>query len=263
MATYNKRGYKSKVKQEKEIEETPQVNAEEMDSTTAEVFNTLDDTANKTEQFVEKNQKYILGLIGVLVVAAIGVMAYTKFVKEPNEKEASTSMFFAQQYFNNALNASGQQKDSLYNLALKGGEGNFGFLDIIENYNGTKTANLANYNAGMAYLEMRNYQKAVEYLDQFESDDMILGALAKGNIGDAFSQLGQFDDAMKYYKQAIDLNSNDFTTPLYLFKAGMLAKELKNYDEALGYFNRIKEDFPDSKQAKTVEPYIALVENLK
>ena len=57
MATYNKRGYKQK-KQDVEItteEETIDVG----DSTTAEVFNTLDEGANKAEEFVEKNQKYI------------------------------------------------------------------------------------------------------------------------------------------------------------------------------------------------------------
>ena len=52
MATYNKRGYKPKTKEEK-VEEV------EQQSTTAEVFNTLDETASKTEDFVAKNQKYI------------------------------------------------------------------------------------------------------------------------------------------------------------------------------------------------------------
>ena len=49
MATYNKRGYKPKTKEEKiqEVEEK---------STTAGVFNKLDETASKTEAFVEKNQ---------------------------------------------------------------------------------------------------------------------------------------------------------------------------------------------------------------
>ena len=49
MATYKKK-YKPKNKVEKEQ------NIEE-GSTTAEVFNTLDETASKTEAFVEKNQK--------------------------------------------------------------------------------------------------------------------------------------------------------------------------------------------------------------
>ena len=55
MATYKKRGGKIKSKSEA-------VNDSELlegESTTAEVFNTLDETANKTEEWVEKNQKVI------------------------------------------------------------------------------------------------------------------------------------------------------------------------------------------------------------
>ena len=95
-----------------------------------------------------------------------------------------------------AVNATGTAKDSLFNLALKGGEGKLGLLDVIENYSGTKAANLANYTAGMAYLNMNDYQNAVTYLDNFNSDDEILAANAKGGVADAFVQLNQLDDAL-------------------------------------------------------------------
>lgn len=262
MATYNKRGYKTKEKKEKEVVETPEVESGEIHSTTADVFNTLDEKANKTEEWVEKNQKFIFGFIGVIVLAVVGFFAYSKFVGGPKEDKASNDMFFAQEYFNQAMNDP-EAKDSLLQLALKGAEGNYGFLDIIEKYNGTKAANIANYSAGMAYLELDNYKKAIEYLDKFESDDVILSPLAKGNIGDAFSQLNQFDNAMEYYEKAINDNTNGFTTPLYLFKAGMLAREKKDNEKALSYFNRIKDEFPESQQAKTIDAYIALVENAK
>ena len=37
------------------------------------------------------------------------------------------------------------ESDSLFRLALNGGEGKYGFLDIVDEYSGTKAANLANY----------------------------------------------------------------------------------------------------------------------
>lgn len=93
-------------------------------------------------------------------------------------------MYYPQQYFDQAITAT-TAKDSLYNLALNGGEGKYGFLDIIDEYNGTKAANLANYSAGMAYLNMQKYQEAISHLEDFNSEDEILGALAKGGLGDA------------------------------------------------------------------------------
>ena len=59
MATYKKRGYKPKSQKEKE-------DALEQNSTTAEVFNTLDETASKTEEWVIKNQNYIFGVVGAV-----------------------------------------------------------------------------------------------------------------------------------------------------------------------------------------------------
>ena len=66
MATYKKRGYKPKTKKEKE-------EVVEENSTTAEVFNTLDEGASKTEEWVVKNQKYIIGTIGAIALLVLGL----------------------------------------------------------------------------------------------------------------------------------------------------------------------------------------------
>ncbi|GAA4269890.1 tetratricopeptide repeat protein [Hyunsoonleella aestuarii] len=247
MATYNKRGYKPKTKVAKEQ------NIEE-GSTTAEVFNTLDETASKTEAFVEKNQKYIFVIIGIVAAIVLGYLGYNEYIAKPKQVEAMNDMFQAQKYFNEAVN--GTEKDSLYNLALNGGEGKFGLLDIINEYSGTQSANLANYYAGTAYLRLKDYKNAVEHLGNFKSDDEILAPLAKGNIGDAFVQLNQPEDALDYYEQAAQMRSNEYTTPMYLYKAGTIALDLGQADKALGYFERIKNDYPNSTEASTVDVFI-------
>ena len=71
MATYNKRGYKQKKVVEAEIS-SEEENIDVENSTTAEVFNTLDEGANKAEEFVEKNQKYIFIIIGVVALFVLG-----------------------------------------------------------------------------------------------------------------------------------------------------------------------------------------------
>jgi len=144
MATYKKRGYKPKNKAEEQEFDV-------QDSTTAEVFSTLDESASKTEAWVSKNQNYILGVIGAIAIGVLGYLAYNQFVQKPKEASAANELYYPQQYFDQAM-ANEANKDSLLNLALTGSEGKYGFLDIIEEYKGTKAANLANYSAGMAYL---------------------------------------------------------------------------------------------------------------
>ncbi|WP_299207815.1 tetratricopeptide repeat protein [uncultured Dokdonia sp.] len=250
MATYNKRGYKPKTKVEKEVEEIE-------DSTTAEVFASLDEGASKTEEWVEKNQKAIFGVIVGILVIALGYIAYGKFIKEPKIAEAANELAHPQESFTTALETTNTNvKDSLYLVALNGSQGKYGLLEVADKYSGTPSANLAHYYAGMSYLEIKDYKNAISHLEDFSSDDMMLAPLAKGAIGDAFMQLDQADQALGYYEQAFKLNTNDFTTPRFLFKAAVAALDLGKNDVAVEYLTRIKDEFGDSDYASQVDLYI-------
>ena len=65
------------------------------------------------------------------------------------------------------------QKDS-FNLALNGDGQYLGFIDVADEYSWTKTGKLANYYAGLCYLHLDEYVNAIEYLEDFSSDDIIL-----------------------------------------------------------------------------------------
>ncbi|WP_290696611.1 tetratricopeptide repeat protein [Lacinutrix sp.] len=250
MATYKKRGYKPKTEKEKEvIDENLGEN-----STTAEVFDALDESASKAEDFVSANQKYIFIIIGVVAALVLGYLAYTKLVQQPANEEGMNEMYHAQKQFNDAVN--GISSDSLYNVALNGSEGKYGMLDIIKEYSGTPASNLANYYAGMSYLNLKDYKNAITHLDKFESEDQAAGPMAKGSIGDAFIQLEQPEQALKYYLQAAKMRANDLTAPTYYYKAGITALNLGKASEALGYFNTIKETYPNATEASSVEVFI-------
>ena len=254
MATYKKRGGKPKTKADKQAEL-------EKDSTTAEVFNTLDEGASRTEAWIEKNQKPLLGVIILVAVIVLGYFAYHQYIQGPKEAEAMNEMFQAQDYWEQALTAPA--KDSLYNLSLQGGNGKYGFIDIIDNYGGTDAANLSHYYAGMAYLSTNKYQEAIKHLDKFKSKDDVLAPLAKGAIGDAFAQLNQNEDALKYYEEAAKMRDNEFTTPRFLLKSGIAAMALDQNDKALKHFKKITEDFPSSPEAAKAEIYTGRADAMK
>lgn len=247
MATYKKRGYKPKTKVEKEVEL-------EDGSATAEVFKSLDEGASRTEAWVEKNQKYILGFVGVIAICVLGYLAYQNWIVDPNQKEATNEMFQAQSFYDQALTAT-TVKDSLFNLALNGSGGKYGFVDIAEKYSGTDAGNLANYYAGMSYLNTKKYQEAINYLDKYNGGDEITGPVAKGAIGDAFVQLNQQEEALKFYKEAATLNANEVTTPRFLLKAGITSLKLNKGADALNYFNQIVNDYADSAEAAKAKLY--------
>jgi len=248
MATYKKRGYKPKNKNEEQ-------QVDNMDSTTAEVFNTLDETASKSEQWIEKNSKILFSALVSIVVIFLAFLGYNKYITEPNELEASNELAFPRKYFDEAATA-GSGIDSLLNLGLEGADGRYGFLDIAESFSGTDAGNLANYYAGVSYLQLKDYENAIAYLSKFDSDDEMLGPVSLGAIGDAFSDIDQQKDALEYYEKAANKRNNEFTTPLFLYKAGQIAMLLEDYSKAEELFTKIKKNYSKSDQGKDIDKFI-------
>ncbi|MDB4297307.1 tetratricopeptide repeat protein [Flavobacteriaceae bacterium] len=249
MATYQRRGYKKSADAEIEI-----VNPEnDANSTTAEVFNTLDETANKSEQWVEKNSKPLLIGLVVAVVGIFGYMGYNQFVVAPKEKEASNALVFAKQQFSQANNAG--DKD-LFTKSLEGADGNYGLLDIADNYGSTNAGNLAKYYAGLSYINLGEYATAVEYLSEVATNDAVLNTIVNGAIGDAYLAQANNQEAFAAYSKAAELSDNNAVAPVYLLKAGKVALALNNATEAQNKFATIKNDFPKSNEAKNIDLYI-------
>ena len=266
MATYNKRGYRTpKEKEEVEkldgsfIEETPTI--DEKDSTTAGVFNSLDETASKTEDWVLRNQKYILTVLGVAAVLTVGYLLFQRFVAEPKQVTATEDLFVAQKNFQLAVDATVPKvQDSLYALVLKGSEGKQGTPAIAEQFSGTDSGNLANYYSGIASLNLKKYDDAIKYLEKFSSKDAIVSTLAIGGIGDAYAQKNDSNKALEFYIKAAQQTTNELTTPRFLLKAGQVAFSLNNKADALKYFTEIKEKYEATPEAQNIDALIGMAQ---
>jgi tetratricopeptide (TPR) repeat protein len=69
--------------------------------------------------------------------------------------------------------------------------------------------------------------------------------------------------AIEKYLEAADEEDNEFTTPMYLLKAGLCAEEIKDYEAATTYYTRILDDYPAYGSQKTIEKYIARTSTIK
>lgn len=251
MATYKKRGGKIK---------SAQQHAPEQDSVTAEVFTTLDTSAGRAEAWVARNQNYILATIGAIVAIVLVYLAYMNFVIKPLNEESTNAMAQAQAYFKEGMQDPTVQ-DSLYSLALDGDGVTPGFVEIIENYGSSDAAQLATYNVGMIYLQQGDYEQAISYLDDFSSDDPILGALALGGIGDAFAELNQLEEALEYYQKAASFADNDLTTPRFLLKGAQVALAISENSKAAKLLEELKENYASAPEADKVAVLLAQAQN--
>jgi len=213
----------------------------------------IEETLTKTEQFIFNNQKNISVVVLIILAAIIGYFAYNKYYMAPKSMEASKQMFAAQRYF---------ELDSL-DKALYGDGNNLGFLDIIDEYSMTKPGNLANYYAGLCFLKKKDFNQAIDFLEDFSGDDHMVGPMATGAIGDANLELGDQKKAVAYYMEAANQDENAFTSALFLMKAGNVYELMGNYDEAISTYTRIKNEFVKSKEARSIDKYIARAEARK
>ena len=199
----------------------------------------------KGERFIEENQKILTYIIvGIVAIFAI-YLAFKRFYVKSKEEEAQKQMFVAEQYF---------EKDS-FKLAINGDGNYLGFLDIINEYGITKSANLAEYYTGISYLKLGEYEKAIEHLKEFDADDKMLEPEALGAIGDAYVELDKTDDAIGYYLKASEYE-NEFLTPYFYMKAGLIYEEKGDYKKALELYERINNDYKKSNEGRYIEKYI-------
>ena len=218
---------------------------------TEDQFAQIEETLTRTEQFIEENQKSLMTIVGAIVGIVALFSVYQNFYIAPMEEEAQAEMYMAELYF---------QKDS-FNLALNGDGQYLGFLDVADDYSSTNVGQLANYYAGLCYLNTADFDNAIDYLGDFSSDDIVLSSLALGCMGDAYMELGDVDAALDAYASAVSNSSNDFTAPRYMMKQALIHDANGDSDKALNLYKSIKNDYKTSREANGIEKYIAKVEN--
>ena len=217
-----------------------------------EGIESVENLLTKTENYIEENQKSLTIIVVAIALVVVGYLGFRNLYVAPLEKEAISQVYIAERYF---------EIDS-FMLALEG-DGSFpGFLEIIDDYGLTKTANLAQYYAGISYLHIGQFELAAEHLRKFHSRDRMISSIALGAIGDAYAELGDLNRAADSYMRAANKRPDDFTSPIYLMKAGQVYEELGNYKKALQTYQTLENKYPDSSEGRQIEKYITRVEVL-
>lgn len=207
-------------------------------------------TISKAEQFYTGNKKLIWIIAGAILVIAVGILCYVKFIYGPQCEEAQAQMFPAENLF----------KAGEYEAALNGDGNVLGFAQIIDEY-GAKAGKAVYFYAGVSALQTKKYEDALTFLQKYNVKDPVLGPRAKACEGDAYVGLGEatYQKAVDCYMQAAGMADNMFAAS-YLLKAGITYEALGAKDKALECYNRIKDFYPGSPELADALKYIARIE---
>ena len=206
------------------------------------------EAVSKTEQFFKENGKIIYGCVLAVLIIALAILAYNRFILQPKKEKAQAAMYVAEQRF-----AAGN-----FELALSGDDNNMGFEEIIDTY-GNKAGKAVYMYAGACALQTGDYEKAIKYYKKYAGEDKILLARAQAGIGDALVGLEDYKSALAAYEKAAATANNVFSAG-YLLKAGQVAEELGDKDKALAFYNKIKDQYPQSAEASDIDKYITRIE---
>ncbi|WP_114748603.1 tetratricopeptide repeat protein [Pleomorphovibrio marinus] len=206
---------------------------------------------SRGETFLKQNTRIVAGAIVLMILIIAGILFY-QIHKANQNKTAQAEMFQAVYYF---------EQDSV-ELALQGDGSNRGFLYILDNYSGTDAANLANYYVGSIYLSQGEFQKAADHLKKFSSSDYLIQAQAYALTGDAYVELGDTREAIRYYKRAADHKPNQFFTPKYLSKLAIAYEDAGEINNAISTYERIENEYFDSYEQTNARKHRARLEGL-
>jgi len=198
--------------------------------------------------WIERNQNIVIGVVVGLILIVAGWFAYQNMYKIPRDIQAQEQMFRAQFQF---------ERDS-FALALENPGGGYpGFLGIINQYSGTTAANLARYYAGISYLNLGRYQDAIDQLRRFSPNEEVTAIMKHGAMGDAYAELGQFDNAISSYRRAVRAGDNSFLTPYFMQKHGLALLNEGRSSDAIAVFENIKKEYPNSTESQEADRFIA------
>jgi tetratricopeptide (TPR) repeat protein len=207
------------------------------------------ETETVKKDFLTQYSKPIIYGVSALVLLIGGWYGYKKLVSEPKELKAAETIFAAENLTDKMITGS-FSKDSL-NTALNGGtlDGTniTGLLKVIKDYSGTLNANRASYLVGAAYLQNKDFEKAIKYLNDFDSHGAYQTEIKKYiMLGHANSELKKTDEAFSAYKKAATINTKDEAlTADALGIAASYAATLGKTKDAIELYQNLKDNYPN------------------
>ena len=189
----------------------------------------LNESLSGIEKKVEENKKMIVWVVGAIVAIAVIILGYVYIIQEPNFENAKAEIAQADSKL-----ALGQ--DTIALEAYK----------AVANSYSNDAANRAGLNAGIILFQQGKYEEAINYINKFDAEGVLVGPASQSLIGDCYVNLEKYDEAVKYFDKAISLaGDNDLYTPLFILKKATVLREQGKFAEEAKALEIIKNKYPN------------------
>lgn len=132
-----------------------------------------------------------------------------------------------------------------------------GLKSIIENYGGSESGEEAKVYLADCYYYLGDYDDALKYFKDYGGSDRLLEASAYAGTAEVYEVRGDYEEAAEYYDRAASRDSKSFLAPQYLVGAARSYLKIGKRDRAIELLTRVKRDFASSPYADNVDYYLA------
>lgn len=199
----------------------------------------------RANTYIQKNIKSILyGTIGTVVFVFLVLSYY--YSNKRTEAAAMAEVGKAQIVY----------ESGNYNIAKDV------FEEVIVEHKGEEGAGIAVYYAGDCYFKLGNLTKAKEYfrkyLDDYNDNKILANSSASG-LGACLEEEGQYLEAAKQYKTAIEKYNGEFLAPKNLIDMARCYELAGNKEEAKKAYKVIIEKHSSSIYVREASLYLDLL----
>jgi tetratricopeptide (TPR) repeat protein len=154
------------------------------------------------------------------------------------------------------LYEAGQFKEAIEGKKL---ENISGLKKITDDYGSSEAGEIAKLYLANAYYFLGEFDNALKYYKDFSGSGDVFKATSYAGIAACSETKKDYKEAAEYYKKAASVSQSNTANAEYLLKAGINYIALKQNSDAKELFLKIKEDYKTSVVAYEVDKYIAIV----
>ncbi len=132
-----------------------------------------------------------------------------------------------------------------------------GLKSIVENYGNSESGEEAKIYLADCYYYLGDYDDALKYFKDYGGSDRFLEASAYAGMAEVYEIKGDYEKAAEYYDRAASRDSKSFLAPQYLVGAAKSYVKIGKKDRAIELLTRVKRDFSGSPYASNVDYYLA------
>ena len=215
-------------------------------------------TSSFVIDYVKNNYRNIIPVAVVILVIVIVAIGWFYYNKE-RAREASSLFYRSKQMYNASQNtqSNDQSVEEKYRLSL--GK----FEDIRNNYSGTSSAIEASFYIGDCYYHLREYDKAIDYYNQFLNNSGkgdYLRYFAFEGLGYCYEEKGNYEKALENFKQSMEEGDIDIKE-LAFMNIARCYEALNDKANALEFYQKLSEDQSNSIFSGLVQDKIEALKN--